>query len=145
MNEDNQKILEWAIWANLDKHKNIELLLLKGHLVLEIVLDNFLKKNTSLNIERMSFYGKLKEIETIYNSTSHESGFVELLFKLNVIRNKFAHEWQFSIESSGIESWANEVVSKLPAQKYTRFTERTKLVHSFSALANEIISFEKKL
>jgi hypothetical protein len=44
MNENLKKVLEWAVWANLDEHKNAELLLLKGHLILEVFMDSFIRK-----------------------------------------------------------------------------------------------------
>lgn len=145
MTEDYGKVLEWSVWASLDKHKDAELVLLKGHLILEVFIDNFLKNNTSENINKLSFYGKVKKLEKICSTVGFESRLVEYLFELNAIRNKFAHEWQFSTKSSGMDIWAKNVLSRVSATKYTRFTPRTKIVHSFSALASELIELEKRL
>lgn len=58
MNKEMDFLIEWGVWANLDSEKDIELILLKGHLLLENVLEIVLKRNRTPNIEMISFYKK---------------------------------------------------------------------------------------
>lgn len=40
---DLSKVIEWAVGVHLDRIKSIELILLKGHLMLEVAIDRSLR------------------------------------------------------------------------------------------------------
>ncbi|MCH8512314.1 MAG: hypothetical protein LAT83_11770 [Kiritimatiellae bacterium] len=143
MNENLRKVLEWAVWANLDEHKNAELILLKGHLILEIVMDSFLNTEDSVSNKHASFHKKVMLVSEEIDGSDQGYKVVESLFGLNKIRNQFAHEWQFSVESSGLDMWRDEVLALFPVIRFTRYTFRTKLVHAFAALARALMECEK--
>lgn len=142
MNENLKKVLEWAVWSNLDEHKNAELLLLKGHLILEVFMDGFLSTMEPSNKDA-SFYKKVKLISEVIDDTDQNYKIIKSLFSLNKIRNNFAHNWQFSLEVSGINGWVDEVLVNFPVVKVSKYTYRTKLVHAFAALARALMECEK--
>lgn len=143
MNEDYRNVLEWTVWANLEKHNNVELILLKGHLILEVFVDNLLLNNTQGKYRKYSFYKKIKEIEKHFSGSSVDVEMVsKYLLSLNKIRNELAHEWQFNMKDGAIDTWAAEVLIQLPGTKHTKYTRRTKIVHAFSALAKAIVELE---
>jgi hypothetical protein len=144
MNENLRKVLEWAVWANLDEIANSELLLLKGHLMLEVFMDSFLSTAESDSNKNASFYRKVELISESIGGTEKGCHIVHLLSSLNKIRNKFAHEWRFSLSTSGIDMWADEVLATFPVVKATKYTYRTKLVHAFAALARAVMECEKR-
>lgn len=145
MNENFAKILEWSVWANLDEYNDIELLLLKGHLLLEIFINNLLSSKTVSEVENLSFNMKIKYIDKLSKESGYGHNLVVALYDLNKLRNKLAHEWQFSIETSGIDSWANNVITLMPSKKHGRYTYRTRIVHAYVSLAKELLELEKKL
>ncbi|MEX0778086.1 MAG: hypothetical protein WD037_00015, partial [Balneolales bacterium] len=139
------KVIEWSVWANLDDHKNSELLLLKGHLILELFMESILNANDNGSAENKTFHKKTMLISKLLDDKCHRDNITQALFDLNRIRNKFAHDWQFSLELTDVEEWANTVLSIMPVKKLSKYTYRTILVHAFVALANAIVECEKKL
>lgn len=123
------ELLEWAVWANLNRQKNVELVLLKGHLYLEAAL------STVILDKNLSFYGKVNRFNNRYKNKKVSS----LLLELNSIRNELAHNYNFSEEESGLSEWASKVLTRFEPIYFTRRTYRTKIVHAFSVLSKEII------
>lgn len=142
MNQNLAKVLEWSVWANLDSCENLELTLLKGHLILELIMDSILSsKNASYS--ELSFFRKVKVIKGEFENASNKPIFHYLL-ELNNLRNKLAHEYNFKVESGELQRWADSVLSTNMGMKYTKFTYRTKIVHGFSSLAYSLASLEIK-
>ncbi|EIA3186853.1 hypothetical protein P3602_25665 [Vibrio parahaemolyticus] len=115
----------------MDKIKDQELIILKGHLILDLAL-------TELYGEKISFYGKVNKL------AKNEDYLVcsQLLLELNNIRNKLAHEFFFDIQKSGLLIvWAEDVLSKIDFTKYSKLTNRTKVIHAISALVRKIMCF----
>jgi hypothetical protein len=56
-----------------------------------------------------------------------------------MLRNKFAHEFNFDIDNGEFELWSSNIQEKLKGKKFTKYTFRTKIVHSFSILAKSIL------
>lgn len=65
MNKNFAGILEWATWSNLDKITELELILLKGHLHIEILIEAVLSENGIKNCEDFSFCKKAKKLKII--------------------------------------------------------------------------------
>ncbi|MBE0506641.1 MAG: hypothetical protein IBX50_07965 [Marinospirillum sp.] len=143
MNENLKKVLEWAVWFNLEKHKNAELLLLKGHLILEVFMDSFLSMAGYGSNKDASFHKKVKLISDVMDETDQGYKIVRSLFFLNKIRNKLAHEWQFSLVESGLNVWVDEALANFPVVKVAKYNYRTKLIHAFAALARALMEYTK--
>lgn len=58
-------LLELAVFVHLDRKTDLELILLKGHLLLETILVTVLKRNGISNPEKYSFHRKITEFESI--------------------------------------------------------------------------------
>ncbi len=139
MNENFKKLLEWVIWAQLDSQKDFELLLLKGHLMLELIIDNVLNENGLTQHVNFSFYKKVCVLKGLKNDESKNmKEIIFFLFTLNKLRNKLAHEYLFDIHNGDFDKWSSDVLTTFKGKKFTKFTQRTKNVHAFSALAKAL-------
>lgn len=136
--------MEWAVWANLDQNKDIELILLKGHLILEIFMDNLLENGSQENYKKLNFFGKVNKLNKITGSESvNFEPIKNHLLSINNIRNQFAHEWNFDIKESEIEKWSLDVLSTFNGEKHSKFTYRTKITHAFSSLAGALVETQQ--
>jgi hypothetical protein len=121
-------LLQWATFCHLKDHKDAQLILLKGHLLLEIVMADV------LNDETLSFYSKANKFRALYDSKY----VADALLKLNRIRNELAHEWDFKVQDSGLIEWSDDILNNIEYEVVFRRTSRTKIVHAIAALAGEI-------
>lgn len=141
MNKNLAQLIEWAIWVNLDKLTDLELILLKGHLCLEVIIDDVLSENKINNYKDLSFYKKIKELSSIEIKCEPKRDNLSVsqkLFELNKIRNRLAHEFQFDINDGELEKWSQDILDNFTGQKFSKHTYRTKIVHSFSVIAKAI-------
>ena len=137
------KIMEWSTWANLDAQKNIELILLKGHLILESLIDVALAKNSLEKELDYSFFRKVNCLKLLPSQNFAKiDELSSYLHALNKMRNKLAHEYSYNINNGEIEKWSLEVLNSFEGMKFTKFTCRTKIVHAFSALAKALAKIE---
>lgn len=131
-------LISWAVWANLDRHKDIELILLKGHLLLEIFLTSGLSLRTSLTepkIKNLSFSAKVR---ILAETDQQLSKTMEHAMLLNKIRNKLAHEPFPNEIQLELNNWSNQVLSIYSIQKHQKHTNRTKITQAIAALAQNI-------
>lgn len=140
MGEKIDFLFEWAIWGHLDSKTDLELILLKGHLLLETVLETSLNRCDINKSEDYSFYKKIKAFESIdFKETEKHKFIISSLKKVNSLRNNLAHEFGFNIKNGEFELWSAEILGNLDGEKYTRFTYRTKVVHAFSVISKNIL------
>jgi len=133
-------LFEWAVWGHLDSTTDIELILLKGHLLLETVLETSLNRSDINKSEDYSFYKKIKVFENIeFKETEKHKFIVSSLKKVNKLRNNLAHEFHFDIKNGELKLWSAEILENLKGEKFTRFTYRTKIVHAFSIISKNIL------
>lgn len=138
--------VEWAVWGHLDSRTDLELILLKGHLLLEIVLESVLKRNNILQCENYSFHRKIIALEKIdLENTIKKSLIISSLNDINMLRNKVAHEFYFDIENGGFELWASNILDNLKGNKFSKYTFRTKIVHAFSILSLNLLDLTNKI
>ena len=138
--ETLDKLAELSIYFNLLSHTDLELIILKGHLSLEIILDSVLEERNIKNLENYSFHRKVNTLGKLeVKNTTKRDLVVSFLKEINTIRNKLAHEFDFDINKEGLESWALNVLGNLKGQKFTRYTFKTKIVHSFSVLSKNML------
>ncbi|MES2862998.1 MAG: hypothetical protein V4666_02680 [Bacteroidota bacterium] len=140
---DSEKLdflFEWAVWGHLSSKKDLESILLKGHLMLETALERILSRNKiSLN-ENDSFFRKLILLEqNLKTNNSNRDFIIYSLKKVNLIRNKLAHEVNYTELDNNIENWSKDIMENLKGKKFTKFTYRTKIVHSFSILTINLL------
>lgn len=131
---------EWAVWAHLESETDLKGILLKGHLLLDGILETVLKRNNILDSENYSFYRKIIALEKIdVNDNLKKDIIISSLKALNKLRNKIAHEIFFRIEDGELDLLALNVLNNLTGTKYTKYTSKTKIVHSFSILSVNLL------
>lgn len=95
--------IEWAVWAHLDSETNLELILLKGHLLLEVTIGCVLARNNVADYESYSFYRKIIALTKIeFRDTSKQDFIVSSLIEINRLRNRLAQEFHFDMESGNL-------------------------------------------
>jgi len=139
--EDPLDILaEWLVWGSLEKKKDLESILLKGHLLIEMIIDRVLSKNGVEKYEDFSFFRKIKLLETLEVVNNEKLRLViPFLENINLLRNKLAHEVLFDINNGDFEKWSSDILDKFEGVKFSKYTYRTKIVHSFSILSRAIL------
>ena len=137
-------LIEWAVWAHLDRITDLELILLKGHLLLDNIIDITLERNNIAGYKNYSFFRKVKILEQIDFQNSKQKDFIiSSLLTLNRLRNKIAHEFHFDIENGEFELWSLEILKNLEGTKFTTYIFRTKIVHAFSIISKSLLELIK--
>lgn len=140
---DLSKIYECAVGIQLNRIKNVELILLKGHLMLEVAIDSAIhaidKHNTS-KLKDLSFHRKLQILDSLrlYASPNLEKALGHLR-NLNILRNRLAHEFMFDGGAEGLGRWSEAVLVDFPGTKVCRHTFRTKIIQAFGALSRFLV------
>ncbi len=144
MKNEMVTLVEWAVWEHLDSKIDLELILLKGHLLLEVVLNATLSKINNRDYNNYSFHRKIMALEKLdFEDKRRKSSIVSSLKKINKLRNQLAHEFNFDLNKEGFESWSLNVFENLKGEKFTKYTFRTKIVHSFSVLSKNILELSE--
>ncbi|MSM38133.1 MAG: hypothetical protein GJT30_00715 [Geobacter sp.] len=115
---DFSKVTEWAVGVHLDRIKNNELILLKGHLILEVAIDSAIhtldKKNTS-KLKNLSFHRKLQILGCLQpHATPDLKKALGHLITLNILRNRLAHEFMFDGGTEDLGRWSEAVLVDFP-------------------------------
>lgn len=140
MKDSIDPLVEWAVWGHLDSKTDLELLLLKGHLLMEVILDTTLSRNDVSDYKNYSFHRKIITLENLQLKDKAKKEFIISSLKdLNRLRNKVAHEFHSEIDNGEFQLWSSNILEKLKGKKFTKYTFRTKIVHSFSILAKNIL------
>jgi hypothetical protein len=133
------KLVEFAVWSHLDQVENIELVLLKGHLLLESVIDSTLStlfQRGSPESLNLTFHRKLELLAMLHRGSESDFNLAKaLIVRLNKLRNRLAHELMFEGGRADLEEWSGSVLSAFPGIKFSKYTFRTKVVHAFATLA----------
>lgn len=124
-------LIEHCIFYPLENCKNIELMILKGHLALELLMSSIVPNKNQSFYRKATFIQNINELEFIGKS----------LLELNDIRNKLAHEYLFDIEKSDILKWSEKIINSLEYNKFAKHTKKIKIAHAFSALAVNIYEY----
>lgn len=136
------KLVQYAVWSNLDQVDNTELIILKGHLLLESVIDkslSFLVQRGDIEILNLSFYKKLQLLRLLHVCPDDQfSKAQNFVIQLNKIRNRLAHQIGFDGAQTELSVWAAAVLNTFPGIKFSKYTFRTKVVHAFASLAAEL-------
>lgn len=135
-------LFEWAVWGHLDSEKNIEMILLKGHLLLEVSLETALKRNSIIFDDDYSFFRKINLFNFHIKNSDNKDEITNFLHKINNLRNELAHEFFVNTLEEDLKALSEQILTKLNGTKYTKYTFRTKIVHSFSTLAINILEIK---
>ena len=139
-------LVEWAVWGHLDNKKDLDLILLKGHLLLEVVLDTALTRMDANDPKNLSFYRKVEILEKCHSLNDKKvQVIIKSLKDLNKLRNELAHEFHFEIANANIEFWASDIIDNLQGKKFSRYTYRTKIVHGFSILSKNLLEITEEV
>ncbi len=138
-------ITEWAVWANLHPKVDLVSLLLKGHLLLEVILNEVLRRNKIHDYEYLSFYRKITLLDEFVVCNEKKKNFIVSTLKdINSLRNKIAHELNFDIRNGDFADWAKRITNNLEGEKFTRYTFRTRIQNSFSILSINLLGLKDK-
>ena len=133
------EVVEWMTDSNLRNHKDVEMVLLKRHLILEIFidqgLDDYFKSDKSLGSLNIPFKKKLELLYAL--SPDHYFSNKEIFKQINTInklRNKLAHNFKFDHNHLELKKWAEDVLQIFPEAIYGRKTFRISVIAAFSGL-----------
>lgn len=142
-------LVGWAVLANLDKQRDSEMILLKGHLYVEMFLKERLRIHytySSKMLDSLSFYRMLALLEPdIGEADTVQKDALRLARELNLLRNAIAHEALFDSENAGLHRWADKALSTLPVTKTQKCTRRTRLTHAIAALAKVLYASNENI
>ncbi|MFY1611818.1 hypothetical protein ACOMSG_03090 [Macellibacteroides fermentans] len=144
MNRKLDIIAEWVVWGSLGNKRDLETILLKGHLLLEMILSMLLSRNGFDNCNDNSFYRKIGLLRNL--NTTDQVGLKKIitaLVEINNLRNKLAHEILFKVNDSNFSTWAIGVLENFEGTKFTKYTHKTKIIHAFSILSKNILDLDK--
>jgi hypothetical protein len=140
MKDNFDTLIEWAVWGNLHSKSDPELIFIKGHILIDYVLFISLDRLGIQDCKSFSFFSKVKAFQKVRsNDDDNKKTILDSLYSLNILRNKLAHDVGFKLQNEEFENWSKEIILNLEGMKYTKFTRRTRIVHSFSFLAKAIL------
>lgn len=127
--------------SDLDRHlrakKDHEIILLKGHLLLEQVLNQMLLRyidNEHLNKLDLYFAKKLDLLDALSGKLPDPWLYGHLL-EINRIRNKLSHHLDFSDWDDDLKKWACNVIGYTPKSIDRKSTYRNTLLKAFYLLS----------
>jgi hypothetical protein len=132
------------LFENLERHllhqSEPELLLLKGHLILEQclnhLLESYLNDASSLEKLNLTFARKLDLLVALgHRSFSIGSGGAEHIRELNRIRNRLAHTLDFAPHEKELKRWACAVLEYTPKSINRRSTYLNTVRRAFLVLS----------
>ncbi|WP_152609741.1 hypothetical protein [Geobacter anodireducens] len=146
---DLSKIFECAAGIQLGRVNNIELILLKGHLLLEVAMNNAISKFSKRKVVKckdLSFSKKLKVLESLqpYIHSDLKQALLHLE-QLNRLRNRLAHEFMFDGGPEDLGRWSEAVLKDFPGTKVCRHTFRTKIIQAIGALGSVVVDPKSEL
>ena len=117
--------------------QDTELILLKGHLLLEeqmtTLIESYLKKPKGLEKIRLSFAQKAYLLFCL-TQLSLTTNDLEVILELNRIRNRLAHDADFEKNHDDLRRWACSVLGHTPKTINRTKTYRNTLAKAFAIL-----------
>jgi hypothetical protein len=131
-------LIDFSVWAKLDRYPNDELILLKGHLLLEVMLAEGLRLRTSLTepqVNNLSFHSRAKALAELDEPMRQA---MESVQQLNKLRNMLAHEPFPEKLEVALTAWSERVIAAYAMHKHQRYTRRTTITQAIAALARHV-------
>lgn len=142
-----KEILEHAVTVKLKEYSDMEMILLKGHLVLEQVL-NQLIASYQLDTKRIDamnlMFGKTLELAMALDNEIIKDGYPHLK-EINRIRNKVAHELFFDKYHDDLKDWASAVLGYRPKTINSKRTYKNHVIKAFSWLSGMLLGISNVL
>lgn len=136
-----KEIIEHSVTVTLKGYDDIEMILLKGHLVLEQALSQFIVAHQldSKRVDAMNLmFGKTLELAMALNSKLIENEYPHLK-EINRIRNKLAHELFFDDYHDDLKQWSSKVLGYTPKSIDKKRTYKNHIIKAFSWLAGILV------
>ena len=136
-------LIEGAVWGHLSQYRSIELILLKGHLLLEVILDQALDYRDNISNGRrreISFSKKLSMLEK--KTTKPSQTFLSAIGhtkSLNRLRNRLAHEPFFENGVVDLDAWAQAALQDIPTTKFANHAPRTRTAQAIASLGRALL------
>lgn len=138
-------ILKDAVTVKLNEYQDMEMILLKGHLILEQtvnqLIDIHVKDPKRIDSMNLMFARKIELLSALIGHQFSEH--YEHLKELNKIRNKVAHELFFDKYHEDLKSWACSVNMYTPKTLDRKRTYKNSVIKAFSFLSGLLIGMEK--
>ena len=135
---NSEKVFD-ALENHLKDTDEIEVILLKGHLILEQVLNEllsvYIKSEKNLNSLSLLFSKKLDLIIALQDGEHFLKSEIKHLREINRIRNKLAHKLDFYKYHDDLKVWACAVVGYKPVTINRKRTYRNTLRKAFYLLS----------
>ncbi|MGP0173967.1 hypothetical protein ACSVIJ_19105 [Pseudomonas sp. NCHU5208] len=133
-------VIEHAVTVTLKDYDDMEIILLKGHLILEQMLNQILMAH-GLDIKRIEnmrlMYGKTLELVSALNGQYLKSEYQHLK-KINQIRNSIAHKLFPENYDVDLKEWSCSVLGQTPKTINTKRTYKKHVIKAFSFLVGKL-------
>jgi hypothetical protein len=141
------------LFASLEKHlkdiDEIEIILLKGHLILEQILNEmlmiYIQDESDLDKLNLSFSRKLDLLSALMNGQKVSIFEFQQLREINRIRNRLAHVLDFSRNHSDLKAWACKILGYTPVTIDRKRTYKNTLLKAFYFLTAFLLGATKEI
>jgi hypothetical protein len=136
-----KEILEHSVTFTLKEYSDMEMILLKGHLVLEQILNQLIAAH-QLDMKRIDgmnlMFNKTLELAMALNSDPIKEEYPHLK-EINKIRNKVAHELFFDDYHNDLKKWASAVLGYTPKTIDSKRTYKNHVIKAFAWLSGLLL------
>ena len=127
------------VYNELDQIENIELLILKGHIIIEYLLNCYIESisqnsNEDFSKENFSFANKVKILKYFGELCKKDKNILNELIILNQLRNNIAHS--FEINTNYLSKFITECEKKVPMNR--KVSDKDKFIAIIALLTGEI-------
>jgi len=128
-----------AVSVKLYEFEDIEMILLKGHLILEQTVNNLIyvhvKDHKKIDKMKLQFAKKIDLLAAILGSGTIFSKEYKHLKEINRIRNKLAHDLFFDKFHDDLKTWSCSVLGYTPKTINRKTTYKNSVIKAFSFIA----------
>lgn len=132
---------------HMPRSKDITLIILKGHLLVEQEMNDILNDNLTeskaLIEAHITFSHRLAIIKSIYGSFNISKFPYSQIKKLNALRNQLVHNIQPKNLEKNIEAFVQEVWYREPKPKYPKMKLENRLAASIAYLCGQICGYRE--
>ena len=136
-----QEVLKYAVTSTLKEYGEMEIILLKGHLILEQTLNQLIASHQldTKRINKMNLmFGKTLELAMALNGSVLKNIYPHLK-EINRIRNRVSHELFCEDYNNDLKKWASSVLEYRPKTIDSKRTYKNHVIKAFSFLAGQLL------
>lgn len=136
-----KEVLEYSVTVKLKEFNDMEMILLKGHLVLEQILYQLISAHQldSKRVDAMNLmFSKALELAMAIDANAIKDQYPHLK-EINRIRNKVAHELFFDDYHGDLKKWASTVLGYTPKTINSKRMYKCHVIKAFSWLAGVLL------